>query len=124
MKANMRRMAPPAQSRHLHAHTPSAIAHYARGVGAAAQQMPVVLTPAGSASPVGSMPKKGAFADLDQFYASDEESEDEEGEDEESEEEKEEKGASGHEREAQPEESEEDDEEESEGEDGGLLRHS
>ncbi|KAA1467419.1 hypothetical protein DENSPDRAFT_862985 [Dentipellis sp. KUC8613] len=108
----------------VHAPVPTAIGHTARGVGAAAAQTPVVLTPAGSSgvgSPVGSVPKKGAFVDLDSFYASEEEEEEESEEGSEEEEEGEEDGeadekGAGHEREGEEEDGsgDEDDEEEEE----------
>ncbi|TFY72051.1 hypothetical protein EVG20_g958 [Dentipellis fragilis] len=102
-----------------HVPAPTAIGYTARGVGAAAAQTPVVLTPAGSSgvvSPTGSVPnmaKKGAFINLDSFYAS-EDGEEEESEEESEEEEEggeggdaDEKGAAGHEREGEEEEEEE-----------------
>src|SRR6266702_8588101 len=69
--------------------TPTAIGHIATaamrvGVATGGRSSPiVVLTPAGSGgpSPVGSMPNRGGFTDLDKFYASESEDEEEEGDD-------------------------------------------
>lgn len=118
---------------------PTALGNYAtpRAMAAAAASGPVVLTPvtSGGPSPVGSVPKKGAWQDLDQFYAeeeaeseeeeeeSEEEGEEDEGGEEDEEEEEGKEGYSG----SRPEESEEEDdtegedEQEEEGQESRLL---
>ena len=76
-----------------HVATPGPSTASRAGVGSGGHSTPmVVLTPAGSGgpSPVGSVPNKSGWADLENFYASDsEEEEDEEDEDEDEDEESE-----------------------------------
>ena len=79
--------APPAAVTAIgHVATPGASGSRAGGVGSGGHSTPmVVLTPAGSGgpSPVGSVPNKSGWTDLEKFYASDSEEEDEDEEEEE-----------------------------------------